>query len=662
MSLRTRVTLISVAAILLITTVLIAINHSALQHANDRLAGAYTRGNQLIWQQLLLEKYRDMNRMVEELARDYPIRSTLKSGATDELHSNAERFYEMTRNPEIYTRLSLFDKRGVIAYSEPVAAIARATKLLAQDALKSGTAVQGLVLADDGKLIAIVAAPIKMRRKPIGVGVFGLDLETLLAEVKEATAADFAIRDKNLSLLYATNPELAHNLDAIPFQLSTPELQIVNGKEAHFAITAQPLADHTGTPVVQLISVRDYTDGYTVQRNQEILFYGIVASALVLVIPGLYFFMLHALRPLKSLATVAHEVAAGNLGVEFETSHNDEIGRLGKSMQKMVMNLRTVLTKVAEVSIRLTDSAKEMHSASLRTATSAQRQTGETEQLASAMAQLATSFQQVANTTHQAAQAAAQTESTARIGQQTVESTGNRISELSSEVVKTMAAIDQVDQDADQVTAVLDVIRKITDQTNLLALNAAIEAARAGEAGRGFAVVAEEVRTLAASVADSALEIKDIVVQLQTGTHDAVAAIAHGRGQADAAVTQALNGSQALSEILVSMADISQLSVEIASAAEEQSSVAEEINCNVATISDLGRQTQSDAQTSLAACTDLQRLAEELKAVMNRFTLSETEDFQPATSDESLNALKIVSPQATKTIDKEISPPVKRVA
>ena len=162
---------------------------------------------------------------------------------------------------------------------------------------------------------------------------------------------------------------------------------------------------------------------------------------------------------------------------------------------------------------------------------------------------------------------------------------------LVEEVERTATVVGALESDSEAIGAIVNMIREITEQTNLLALNAAIEAARAGEHGRGFAVVADEVRTLAGRTRKSTADIQEMVERLQGGSRDAVKVMDAGRIQAREALDQVQQAVAAFATIAGSIREIADINVQIASAAEEQSAIAEEINRNVNNISAMASET-----------------------------------------------------------------------
>ncbi|WP_457441096.1 methyl-accepting chemotaxis protein [Pseudomonas sp. TE3786] len=248
-----------------------------------------------------------------------------------------------------------------------------------------------------------------------------------------------------------------------------------------------------------------------------------------------------------------------------------------------------------------------------------QQQYREVDQVATAFQEMSATAQDVAHNAAQAAEAARSADDASREGLGVIDQTTSAIELLANEMNVAMEEVEGLASSSQQIGSVLEVIRSIAEQTNLLALNAAIEAARAGEAGRGFAVVADEVRNLAKRTQDSVEEIRQVIEGLQNGTREVVSSMGSSHRQAQASVQQVELAVSALQRISNAVGVITDMNLQIASAAEEQSSVAEEINRNVASIRDVTESISAQADESAQVSQSLNRLANHQQALMDQF-------------------------------------------
>ncbi len=248
-----------------------------------------------------------------------------------------------------------------------------------------------------------------------------------------------------------------------------------------------------------------------------------------------------------------------------------------------------------------------------------QQQRGETDQVATAVNEMAATVQEVAKSASNAADAANKADSDSRDGQQVVKQSITQIGELADNVEQAAGVIEKLNANSDEIGAVVEVIKGIADQTNLLALNAAIEAARAGEQGRGFAVVADEVRTLASRTQASTEEIQNMIEKLQTGTREAVTVMQQGRDRAKQSVEQASDAGSSLEAIAMAVTTINEMNVQIATAAEQQSQVAEEISRSVTNIRETAEEAAQTMRQTNDSTVELDQLAQELQDAVERF-------------------------------------------
>ena len=298
---------------------------------------------------------------------------------------------------------------------------------------------------------------------------------------------------------------------------------------------------------------------------------------------------------------------------ELHVERADEIGALRGAVNRYAGQLRQMLQDIASEAQRLQSEAGRLGDLSSTLARRAEQQRQENTQLATAITEMSSSALEVAQNTNNCADTARQSLVVVQDGQQRVAANSQSIQQLSTEMAAAAAVMQRLEQDSQQVGAVLDVIKAISEQTNLLALNAAIEAARAGEQGRGFAVVADEVRTLAGRTQSSANEISGMIGTLQQASRQAVEAIQAGESRTRQAVGEAAGAADALSSTVTSFDDISQRAQQIAVAAQQQSHVTQEINELAVRIHGISEDNARDAQA-------LDKVSEAMQALSGRLS------------------------------------------
>lgn len=315
-------------------------------------------------------------------------------------------------------------------------------------------------------------------------------------------------------------------------------------------------------------------------------------------------------------AKLIHQVAAGDLTQKIETRYPESI--MG-AVATMTEKLAIIIRDVSATANTLVQSAGELSGAASNTQALMEAQRQQTYQGAAAIAQMAATVQEVARHTVDAANLAQSADEEATIGSRDVTRTIASIDALAHEVEAASQVIHQLSSNSGEIGSVLEVIENIAGQTNLLALNAAIEAARAGEHGRGFAVVADEVRALARRTQASTRDIQILIEKMQASAKDAVTVMELGRGKASDSVAQAKSAGESLQKINQSVASINDMNAQIATAAEEQSMVAEEINRNISSISAASEQAASGSEQTSASSRELLAMATRLQKNVVQF-------------------------------------------
>jgi methyl-accepting chemotaxis protein len=327
------------------------------------------------------------------------------------------------------------------------------------------------------------------------------------------------------------------------------------------------------------------------------------------------------LRPLLHIKANLDDMAAGNgnLTYRLPVTTQDELGELALSFNLFVEKIHGLVRQVAATTTQLSALVGAVSSQAQRSEQAMEGQRQETDQVATAINEMSAAAQEVANSAQHAAEAARETDQEGQSAKRVVDQSIESIHDLVGEVRSSSTSLENLRQDVQGIVGVLEVIRSIADQTNLLALNAAIEAARAGEAGRGFAVVADEVRALASRTQQSTGEIQSMINRLQSATSESVKAMQRASEMGDETRQQATCAGASLQVIATLIGTINSMNAQIASAAEEQTAVAEEINRSVHLIAVGVDEVASEAAQGAHTSRELNQLGERLQRLVEQF-------------------------------------------
>ena len=386
-----------------------------------------------------------------------------------------------------------------------------------------------------------------------------------------------------------------------------------------YALYFQPLKD-TPWSIALAVPVA------SLHQNESVILSIIAAIQLPLMFAIICFFYVTFKRLAQRLSVLRENIdllSKGNadLTTRVEIKANDEVGEIGNSVNNFINYLHTLMLSVNNSSVKISNSLTQVEDQTKLTHCIILGHVKETEQAVTAMEEMSTTANIVATNAAEAATSTQQIHDSVSQSKSTVVRASSNVQTLLDDVEDTVVNIESMAQHTQQISAVLTVIGEIAEQTNLLALNAAIEAARAGEQGRGFAVVADEVRALAARTQNSTSEINAMLAKLNSGVNAVVSAMDKTKERCITTATDTQEVNQDLDNMEMAISTISELTIQIASAAEEQSTVSAEVTRNMSEIQLIVNELSNNAEHTTTTTQELGNMNTELKEVVNKFNL-----------------------------------------
>lgn len=413
---------------------------------------------------------------------------------------------------------------------------------------------------------------------------------------------------KNISSLLGEAPKLKggeHNyeLDDTPWSASFHSISNARGVDWYLGTFVNE--DKIHAPVRSAI-----------MAGAVIAVIGLLVSLIVL-----HFGIRTLMAPVRRLNAAMADIGSNDAGLtqRLDDSARDEFGQLAASFNQFVEKIHEVVREVQQGSNELATNVTALRDTAKTSRSSVESQQAEVDMVAAAINEMSAAASEIAQNAQQTADAANTADDDSRASLETVSASRDAVQKLSHEVSAATEVIDALGRDVASITSVLEVIQGIAEQTNLLALNAAIEAARAGDAGRGFAVVADEVRNLAQRTQSSTEEINNMIERLQKGASDAVDVMKASTAVSNVSMEKAQDAMDSLNRIAEAITAISQMTSQIATASEEQTSVTEELNSSITRIADQGQEAAAAASENDVYSGHIEQIGQTLNGNVSRF-------------------------------------------
>ncbi|GHW31238.1 methyl-accepting chemotaxis protein [Vibrio cholerae] len=372
---------------------------------------------------------------------------------------------------------------------------------------------------------------------------------------------------------------------------------------------------------IQVAEFRAQREAQSAEQLWSILGLSVVGLIITIIVVSLL--VSRGVAPLQHVVASLQDVAAGegDLTVRLKVESQDEVGEVAKAFNAFMDKLHPLIQDIRTSAEEVQYAAGELDSQTTQSSQQMNDHSLETDKVVTAVTEMSATAREVANNTNETSQAIESANSQIIEAQEEVNRAIEGIGELVHEVNLTSEAIQELSQQTEQITNVLKVIGDIAEQTNLLALNAAIEAARAGEQGRGFAVVADEVRSLASRTQNSTKEIGEMLNALHQGVSKAVQSMNISQERGEKTALESVQIKESLAGISKAVSLIHDMGIQTASAAEQQSAVAEDINQNLVAIQQIVNELSESFKQTESVSASLSHSGQQMGTLVGHFKL-----------------------------------------
>ncbi|WP_199609935.1 methyl-accepting chemotaxis protein [Flocculibacter collagenilyticus] len=405
-------------------------------------------------------------------------------------------------------------------------------------------------------------------------------------------------------------------------------LALAGNNQQAFALSSgkgREISDRATDSIAAIVDINekaldaDKADSIANHSFAVTLLTSILLLSLIIACVVAYFVTNRVSRSISMIIKSTNAIADGNLNGTVKVKGKDEFATINRAILRMRDNLKDTITEISNSATELLNSTSQLTDIVIQTRSNIDIQRENALQAATAMEQMSSTVEKVAADISHSSSSAQQASDKTNSVQQTVSQTSNEIDDLAKQVENSANVISEVNQRSNDINSVTDVIQSVAEQTNLLALNAAIEAARAGEHGRGFSVVADEVRSLASRTQKSTEEINQIIESLQSSSNQASKVIEKSATLAADSVDKMNTTEQSIANINDDVSQISDMSFQISSAAEQQAVVSDEISKNINDIASMSDQNLTGIEETQKISENLQRVTQKLNKLVSNF-------------------------------------------